>query len=132
MEDSPESERPLKRVKYAQQDGDIIPVNIAAPNIRAPDGIPGPMTTDVSIFDNTWPLPAGLASPSQVLFSLSEDLNSGSWAPSFPGEETNLLSLVRRLLLPPPSLLTHFPHPVDGVSPLILALSSLSYPCGGS
>lgn len=112
MEDSPESERPLKRVKYAQQDGDITPVNIAASDIRAPDGIPGSMTTDISLFDSPWAQPTGLASPSQVLFSLSEDLNSGSWA-SFPGEETNLLSLIRRLpLLSSPislSLLTGSP-----------------------
>ncbi|KAJ4234391.1 hypothetical protein NW759_001382 [Fusarium solani] len=93
MEDSPESERPLKRVKYAQQDGDIIPVNIAASDIRAPDGIPGSMTTDVSLFDNPWPLPAGLASPSQVLYSLSEDLNSSSWASSFPAPQPAGLNL---------------------------------------
>lgn len=122
MEGSPESERPLKRVKYAQQDGDITPVNIAASDIRVPDGIPGSMVPDVSLFDNTWSVPAGLASPSQVLYSLSEDLNCGSWVPTFPGEETNLLSFTRRLLFASPfsSLLPHPPLPVDGVSPLIL------------
>ncbi|RSL53705.1 hypothetical protein CEP53_007672 [Fusarium sp. AF-6] len=93
MEGSPESERPLKRVKYAQQDGDIIPVNIAASDIRAPDGIPGSMNTDVSLFDNTWPLPPGLGSPSQVLFSLSEDLNNGSWASTFPAPQPAGLNL---------------------------------------
>ncbi|KAF4468784.1 hypothetical protein FALBO_4320 [Fusarium albosuccineum] len=83
MEESPELDRPLKRVKYAQQDDGAIPVNIAASDIRAPDGIPGSLTTDVPLFDNPWTLSAGLASPSQVLFNLPEDI-AGSWVSTFP------------------------------------------------
>ncbi|KAM5346713.1 hypothetical protein ACJ41O_009718 [Fusarium nematophilum] len=85
MEDSPESDRPLKRVKYecAREDDEAIPVNIAAADIRDNNGS---LASDVPLFDSSWALSSDLTSPSQVLFNLPEDLD-GSWGPSFPGED---------------------------------------------
>ncbi|KAF5619973.1 hypothetical protein F25303_12632, partial [Fusarium sp. NRRL 25303] len=81
MESSPESVRPVKRVKYARQD-DTIPLSIATSSIRASDSVGGSLVTDVPLFENTWPTTTGVSSPSEVLFDLPEDLGN-SWAPAF-------------------------------------------------
>jgi hypothetical protein len=102
MESSPESVRPVKRVKYARQD-DTIPLNIATSSIRASDSVDGSLVTDAPLFENTWPTTTGVSSPSEVLFDLPEDLGN-SWAPAFTGKEVNLLSLT------PCSNPTHLTH----------------------
>lgn len=88
MESSPESVRPLKRVKYVQQD-DTVPVDMTASDIRGPESMSGPLVTDVPMFDNPWALTTDLSSPSQVLFNLHEDLGT-PWPQTFTGEEVNL------------------------------------------
>lgn len=90
MESSPESARPLKRVKYVQQD-DTVPVDMTASDIRGPESMGGPLVTDVPMFDNPWALTTDLSSPSQVLFNLHEDLGT-PWPQTFTGEEVNLRS----------------------------------------
>jgi hypothetical protein len=98
MESSPESVRPVKRVKYARQD-DAIPLNIATSSIRDSDSADASLVTDVPLFENTWPMTTGVSSPSEVLFNLPEDLGN-SWAPAFTGKEVNLLSLTIHLTSP--------------------------------
>ncbi|KAF5965658.1 hypothetical protein FCOIX_12872 [Fusarium coicis] len=85
MESSPESVRPVKRVKYARQE-DTIPLNIATSSIRASDSVDGSLVTDAPLFENTWPTTTGVSSPSEVLFDLPEDIGN-SWAPAFTGKE---------------------------------------------
>lgn len=104
MESSPESVRPVKRVKYARQD-DTIPLDIATSSIRASSSVDGSLVTDVALFENTWPTTTGVSSPSEVLFDLPEDLGN-SWAPAFTGKEVNLLSLTPCIQLTSPT----FPH----------------------
>lgn len=98
MESSPESTRPLKRVKYEQHD-DTIPLSIHGPDISVPEstnGLNGSLVTDDSFFDNPWPSTSGLSSPSQVLFNLPEDFNNNttSWTHTSTGEEVNLSTLI--------------------------------------
>ncbi|KAG5763747.1 hypothetical protein H9Q69_008312 [Fusarium xylarioides] len=88
MESSPESVRPVKRVKYARQD-DTIPLDIATSSIRASDSVDGSLVTDVPLFENTWPTTTGVSSPSEVLFDLPEDLGN-SWAPAFTAPQPAL------------------------------------------
>lgn len=89
MEDSTGSDRPLKRVKYAQQEDlsiATLPENVAMGIIRPVDNVPGSLP-DAPLFATPWSLQSGLTSPSEMLLSLSEDLNH-SWATALPGEET--------------------------------------------
>ncbi|ENH61794.1 hypothetical protein FOC1_g10014746 [Fusarium oxysporum f. sp. cubense race 1] len=88
MESSPESVRPVKRVKYARQD-DAIPLNIATSSIRDSDSADASLVTDVPLFENTWPMTTGVSSPSEVLFNLPEDLGN-SWAPAFTAPQPAL------------------------------------------
>ncbi|KAF7533350.1 hypothetical protein G7Z17_g13524 [Cylindrodendrum hubeiense] len=86
MEDSPGSDRPLKRVKYAQQEDHSIatlPVNMATGIIRPTNNLPGSFT-DAPLFETPWPLQPGLPSPSQMLLSLPEDLNPPPWVTALP------------------------------------------------
>ncbi|EWY88616.1 hypothetical protein FOYG_09738 [Fusarium oxysporum NRRL 32931] len=88
MESSPESVRPVKRVKYARQD-DAIPLNIATSSIRDSDSADASLVTDVPLFENTWPMTTGVSSPSEALFNLPEDLGN-SWAPAFTAPQPAL------------------------------------------
>ncbi|KAH7132758.1 fungal-specific transcription factor domain-containing protein [Dactylonectria macrodidyma] len=92
MEDSPEPDRWLKRVKYAQQDDKTIPANIAVASTGATDSIHRPLTTDVPLFESPWRFSSGLTSPSQVLFNLPEDLDC-PWGPTFPDYRVDKLTL---------------------------------------
>ncbi|KAH7185781.1 fungal-specific transcription factor domain-containing protein [Fusarium flagelliforme] len=97
MESSPESTRPLKRVKYEQHD-DAIPLSIHGPDISVPEsinGLNGSLVTDDSFFDNPWPSTSGLSSPSQVLFNLPEDFsnNTTSWAHTSTAPQPATLNL---------------------------------------
>ncbi|KAF4441676.1 hypothetical protein F53441_11936, partial [Fusarium austroafricanum] len=89
MESSPESVRPLKRVKYVQQD-DTTPVNISASGIKVPEGVDRSLVTDAPLFENPWPLTSGFSSPSQVLFNLPEDLGTSWIAPTFTAPQPAL------------------------------------------
>ncbi|KAL6409660.1 hypothetical protein AUP68_06043 [Ilyonectria robusta] len=85
MEDSTGSDRPLKRVKYAQQEDLSIPTlpgNMAMGIIRPVDNVPGSLP-DAPLFATPWSLQSGLTSPSEMLMSLSEDLNH-TWATAIP------------------------------------------------
>ncbi|KAH7157718.1 fungal-specific transcription factor domain-containing protein [Dactylonectria estremocensis] len=78
MDDSPGSDRPLKRVKYAQQDDEdhsipTLPVNVATGIITPAADIPSSEFTDDPLFDSSWPLHADLASPSQLLMSTDDE-----------------------------------------------------------
>ncbi|KAI5464724.1 fungal-specific transcription factor domain-containing protein [Mariannaea sp. PMI_226] len=85
MDDSPGSDRPVKRVKYAQQDHEPIvtmPVSMTIEaNSGSAYGIPVP-----SVFQSPWSSQPGLASPTEVLLTLAEDPHI-SWTPSVPGEK---------------------------------------------
>jgi hypothetical protein len=130
MESSPESVRPVKRVKYAQQD-DAIPLNTATSSIRTSDTVNEPLVTDVPLFDNTWPMTTELSSPSEVLFNLPEDLGN-SWAPAFTGKEVNLLSLTPCPHLPHLTHLSLWLGLLGNSSDPNSDPLSLSNPCGGS
>ncbi|SPJ85320.1 uncharacterized protein FTOL_11101 [Fusarium torulosum] len=101
MESSPESVRPLKRVKYVQQD-DTVPVDMTASDIRGPESMSGPLVTDVPMFDNPWALTTDLSSPSQVLFNLHEDLGT-PWPQTFTATQPATLDL-NTVIAPQPQL----------------------------
>ncbi|CAM1502062.1 Fc.00g040460.m01.CDS01 [Cosmosporella sp. VM-42] len=93
MGDSPGSDRPLKRVKYAQQEEQddrkpviTLPGPMNMGTISPADSFSEPLN-EVPMFDNPWMLPHEpheLSSPSQMLLTLStEDLNA-SWVPALP------------------------------------------------
>ncbi|KAH7243913.1 fungal-specific transcription factor domain-containing protein [Fusarium solani] len=82
MEHRPESDRPLKRVKYQQHDNDTIPVNIAAAHPRDSNNINRHLATGVPLFDNPIELSVGLTSPSQVPFNLATEFKC-CWGPTF-------------------------------------------------
>ncbi|QGI65959.1 hypothetical protein CEK26_009909 [Fusarium fujikuroi] len=111
MESSPESVRPVKRVKYARQD-DTIPLSIATSSIRASDSVDGSLVTDVPLFENTWPTTTGVSSPSEVLFDLPEDLGN-SWAPAFTGDEREHAAPTHPALTP---TLTPLHNPIENPS----------------
>ena len=106
MEHRPESDRPLKRVKYQQHDNDTIPVNIAAAYLRDSNNINRHLATGVPLFDNPIELSVGLTSPSQVPFNLATEFEC-CWGPTFSGKETSLLPRIRRLF---PAFLPLVPH----------------------
>ncbi|KAH7175775.1 fungal-specific transcription factor domain-containing protein [Dactylonectria macrodidyma] len=96
MDDSPGSDRPLKRVKYAQEEEEIsidhsiatLPVNVAAGTITPAGDIPGSFTDD-PLFDSSWSLHADLArSPSQLLMS-NDDEDLPSWVSVLSGTESS-------------------------------------------
>ncbi|KAG5664645.1 hypothetical protein KAF25_008379 [Fusarium avenaceum] len=101
MESSPESARPLKRVKYVQQD-DTVPVDMTASDIRGPESMGGPLVTDVPMFDHPWALTTDLSSPSQVLFNLHEDLGT-PWPQTFTVTQPAALDL-NAAIAPQPQL----------------------------
>ncbi|KAM0202241.1 hypothetical protein ACHAPQ_001724 [Fusarium lateritium] len=101
MESSPESVRPLKRVKYVQQD-DTVPVDMTASDIRGPESMGGPLATDVPMFDNPWALTTDLSSPSQVLFNLHDDLGT-PWPQTFTATQPAVLDL-NTVIEPQPQL----------------------------
>ncbi|KIL91881.1 hypothetical protein FAVG1_04284 [Fusarium avenaceum] len=101
MESSPESARPLKRVKYVQQD-DTVPVDMTASDIRGPESMGGPLVTDVPMFDHPWALTTDLSSPSQVLFNLHEDLGT-PWPQTFTATQPAALDL-NTAIAPQPQL----------------------------
>ncbi|KAH7227938.1 fungal-specific transcription factor domain-containing protein [Fusarium oxysporum] len=111
MESSPESVRPVKRVKYARQD-DAIPLNIATSSIRDSDSADASLVTDVPLFENTWPMTTGVSSPSEVLFNLPEDLGN-SWAPAFTGDEREHVAPTHPALTP---TLTPLHNPTENPS----------------
>ncbi|KAI1025903.1 hypothetical protein LB503_006926 [Fusarium chuoi] len=111
MESSPESVRPVKRVKYARQD-DTIPLDIATSSIRASSSVDGSLVTDVALFENTWPTTTGVSSPSEVLFDLPEDLGN-SWAPAFTGDEREHVAPTHPALTP---TLTPLHNPTENPS----------------
>lgn len=122
MEDSPGSDRPLKRIKYEQPEDHYIPIltlpgNMALGITRPVNNVPGPLT-DAPLFGTPWPLQSGLqsglASP-----PLSEDLPP--WVTALSGEET-----FRQPSIDHPHPYHHFHHPYHPFSFVsIVSLSSL-------
>ncbi|KPM33883.1 hypothetical protein AK830_g12689 [Neonectria ditissima] len=113
MDDSSDSGRPLKRVKYARHRENHV---LAVPEIINPaDDVLDPLEA-APLFDPQWQQ-AGLSSPSQVLLNASEMVSSSPsppWPTAFLGEETICQPsspISNRIASLPTSLLSSRPVP---------------------
>lgn len=87
-----ESDRPFKRLKFGQSDERPFIaglIDVTDGPIGGSESQPGPLT-DPLFDDHAWSLSGGLASPSQMLMGLSQDLDN-SWTSAFLGEENSFL-----------------------------------------